>query len=58
MTVDAAWQLHDDAGGAIAAGNRADFTVLERDPYAVAPSDLDRIAVLGTWLDGEPTGEF
>ena len=29
--------------------------VLERDPYAVAPADLDRIAVLGTWLDGEPT---
>ena len=58
VTVDAAWHLHDDTGGAIVPGRRADFTVLERDPHAVAPADLDRIAVLGTWLDGEPTGAF
>ena len=58
VTADAAGQLYDDEGGVLAPGRRADFTVLERDPYAVAPADLDRIAVLGTWLDGEPTAAF
>ncbi len=56
VTVDAAWQLGlDGETGSIAPGLRADFTVLERDPAAVAAEDLDRIAVLDTWLDGTPT---
>lgn len=53
VTVDAAWQLGADADtGSIEVGKRADFTVLERDPFEVAADDLDKIGVLATWLDG------
>jgi predicted amidohydrolase YtcJ len=53
VTLDAAWQLGaDDETGSIEPGKRADFTVLERDPFDVAADDLDKIEVLGTWLDG------
>lgn len=56
VTLDAAWQLHDDTEtGSIAPGKRADFSVLDTDPYAVAAADLDHIEVLGTWIDGRPT---
>lgn len=56
VTIDAAWQLGADHDtGSIEVGKRADFTVLECDPFDVAAEDLDRIDVLGTWLDGRPT---
>lgn len=56
VTLDAAWQLFaDDELGSIEPGKRADFTLLERDPFELAPADLDRIPVLATWLDGAPT---
>ncbi len=56
VTIDAAWQLFlDDEVGSIEPGKRADFTVLERNPFDVAPEDVDRIGVRGTWLDGRPT---
>jgi hypothetical protein len=56
VTLDAAWQLFaDDEIGSIEPGKRADFTLLERDPFEVDPMDLDRIAVLDTWLAGAPT---
>ncbi len=56
VTLDAAWQLFADGEiGSIEPGKRADFSVLERDPFEVDPADLDRIAVLDTWLAGAPT---
>ena len=56
VTLDAAWQLGLDGEiGSLEVGKRADFTVLDADPFAVAPSDLDRIEVRGTWLDGRPS---
>ena len=33
-------------------GKRADFTVLEEDPYAVGPERLRDIDIWGTILDG------
>ena len=56
VTIDAAWQLGaDDDTGSIELGKRADFVVLERDPFDVAADDLDKIEVLDTWLDGRST---
>jgi len=56
VTIDAAWQLFlDEEVGSIEPGKRADFTVLERSPYDVAPEEIDRIGVRATWLDGRPT---
>lgn len=56
MTIDAAWQLGaDDDTGSIEVGKRADFVVLERDPFDVAADDLHKIEVLDTWLDGRST---
>lgn len=53
FTVDAAWAgFDDDRLGALRAGRRADFTVLDRDPLAVAPADLPKLNVLATWIDG------
>ncbi len=31
---------------------RADFVLLDRDPFAVPPAELSGIRVRGTWLDG------
>jgi predicted amidohydrolase YtcJ len=41
-----AWQ------GTLAAGQVADFIVLDRDPYAGPPEDLLRVGVLATVVDG------
>ena len=55
VTIDAAWQLFaDDRIGSIEPGKYADFTVLERNPLEVPPEEIDEIAVLGTWLAGQP----
>jgi predicted amidohydrolase YtcJ len=55
VTIDAAWQLFaEDRVGSIQPGKHADFTALDRDPFEVAPDDLDRIEVQGTWLAGQP----
>ncbi|MBP8909809.1 MAG: amidohydrolase family protein, partial [Pseudoxanthomonas sp.] len=37
-----------------APGLRADFVVLDRDPLAVPPAELDSLKVQATWVDGEP----
>lgn len=41
--------------GSISVGKRADLTVFESDPLALAPEDLARARVLTTFLDGIPT---
>lgn len=53
VTLDAAWQCRmDDLVGSIEAGKCADFVVLARNPYAVAPTEILDIAVLETWMGG------
>ncbi len=53
ITLEAAWGLGlEDEIGSIRPGKRADFTVLEADPYEVAPADLKDIPIWGTVLDG------
>lgn len=55
ITIDAAYVLGmDDEVGSIRAGKKADFTVLEQDPFEVAPQDLRDIPIWGTVFEGRP----
>lgn len=55
VTVDAAWMLRmDHEIGSIAAGKKADFTVLEEDPYTVPIDHVKDIKVWGTVFEGTP----
>ena len=38
--------------GSLEAGKRADFVVLDQNPYTTAPSHIKDIQVLATYLDG------
>ncbi len=54
ITIDAAWLMRKKGEiGSIRAGKRADFAVLEQDPYAVDPDDIKDIKVWGTVFGGE-----
>ena len=54
ITIDAAWVMGwEDEIGSVRAGKRADFTVLESDPYQVGASGLRDIAIWGTVFEGE-----
>lgn len=54
ITIGAAYQLNmDDEIGSIETGKRADFAVLEEDPFTVNPSELKDITVWGTVLGGK-----
>ena len=53
ITIDAAFPLRmEDEIGSIVAGKRADFTVLDDDPFEVPPEDLANINVWGTVFEG------
>jgi predicted amidohydrolase YtcJ len=53
VTWEAAWSLGlEDEIGSIEVGKRADFTVLEEDPYAVDPIAIKDIGIWGTVLEG------
>ncbi|WP_315831298.1 amidohydrolase [Bradyrhizobium prioriisuperbiae] len=53
VTIGAAYTLKlDHAVGSIEAGKFADFAVLEKDPFTVAPEKLKDIAVWGTVIGG------
>jgi predicted amidohydrolase YtcJ len=39
--------------GTLEVGKRADFVVLDRDPFGISPYELSEVQVLETWLDGE-----
>lgn len=55
VTLGAAYQLKlDDEIGSIAPGKRADFAVLDADPFAVDPMALKDVPVVGTVLGGRP----
>ena len=54
ITTEAAWVLGwEDEIGSIRAGKRADFTILEQDPYEVGAEGLADIPVWGTMFEGE-----
>ncbi len=53
ITLGAAYTLHMDGEiGSVEAGKRADFAVLEDDPYSVEPLAIKDISVWGTIQDG------
>ena len=55
ITIDAAWVMGwEDEIGSIRAGKKADFTILEADPYEVGPSGVKDIKIWGTVFEGLP----
>ena len=54
ITIDAAWIMGwENEIGSIRAGKKADFAVLEQDPYKIRPEKLKDIVVWGTVFEGE-----
>jgi predicted amidohydrolase YtcJ len=57
ITLDAAWQLRAERRvGSIEVGKLADFTIVDRDPLAIDPDELDQLRVLETWIGGQRRG--
>ena len=55
ITIDAAWALRmEDEVGSIVAGKRADFAVLEDDPFELGVERLHEVRVAGTVFEGQP----
>lgn len=54
VTSNAAWQIHADDRGVLRVGMRADFAVVDADPWTCDPAEWDRIAVHQTAIDGIP----
>ena len=54
ITTDAAWQIHADDRGSLRAGARADFAVVDADPWASDPAGWHDITVQTTYIDGVP----
>jgi predicted amidohydrolase YtcJ len=55
VTIDAAWALRlEHEVGSIAAGKRADFCVLEDDPFVLGADALKDLRIAGTVFEGQP----
>jgi predicted amidohydrolase YtcJ len=55
ITIDAAWALGlEDEVGSIAAGKKADFAVLEDDPFELGVERLKDVRIAGTVFEGTP----
>ncbi|WP_205749335.1 amidohydrolase [Desulfopila sp. IMCC35008] len=54
MTIWPAWQhFEEDSKGSIEVGKLADFVILDRDPTAIDPENLDQIKVTETIKEGK-----
>ncbi len=55
VTIDAAWAMRKESSiGSIRAGKKADFVVLEQDPYKVNTKKIKDIEIWGTVFEGKP----
>ena len=53
-TLDAAYAEHMDASiGSLEKGKWADFILIDRDPFGIAPRDLWKVRVRQTWVAGK-----
>jgi predicted amidohydrolase YtcJ len=53
FTIDAAYAAHqEDILGTLEAGKKADFIFLDRDIFAIDPSELWQVGVEQTWVGG------
>lgn len=54
FTLDAAFAAKSESlYGSLEPGKTADFILIDRDPFEIAPSELDDIQVLETWVEGK-----
>jgi predicted amidohydrolase YtcJ len=54
FTLDAAYAgFMEDLVGSLEPGKRADFVVLDRDYMTIPVTEIPKMAILETWLDGE-----
>ncbi len=53
MTINAAWQIHmEDKLGSLKVGKYADFLVLDKNPLEIPTSDLEKIRIIKTYVNG------
>jgi len=53
MTINAAWQIHkEDKLGSLKVGKYADFIVVDKNPLEIPTSDLEKIKILSTFING------
>ncbi|MEY4533121.1 MAG: hypothetical protein RI926_890 [Actinomycetota bacterium] len=52
ITTNAAWQIHADDRGSLEVGKRADYAVLDSNPWTSDPASWDKIVVNETYIDG------
>lgn len=52
ITTNAAWQIHADDRGSLEVGKRADYAVVNENPWTSDPAGWDKITVNETYIDG------
>lgn len=57
ITTNAAWQIHADDRGSLEVGKRADFAIVDTNPWTSDPNGWDAITVTATYIDGTPAFE-